>query len=98
MDATSLKVQIDNLYKDLKDARVTEEITQKYIDLSKNYPKLYTKILEDPLNEENKSRVYKMVLYITQIERGQHTQHSASVQVGEELAQKYLGHLLQNKK
>jgi predicted transcriptional regulator len=98
MDATSLKVQIDNLYKDLKDARVTEEITQKYIDLSKNYPKLYTKILEDPLNEENKSRVYKMVLYITQIERGQHTQHSASVQVGEELAQKYIGDLLHNKK
>lgn len=87
-----LKKTVDNLYTKLE--RDEQIKSNEFLLLKDKYPKLYEKITSEPKNEENKRRVYSMLSFISKIQSGDISQHSASVEVGQELADKYLGHVL----
>lgn len=72
------------------DQQQIDQINKEYHDLQKTHPKLFKKIFEDPLNKENLSRSKEMILLYEKVQNGQITQHNASVQVGQELANIYL--------
>jgi hypothetical protein len=67
-----------------------DQIKKKYHFLELTHPKLFKKLFEDPLNKENLSRSKEMILLYEKVQNGQITQHNASVQVGQELADTFL--------
>lgn len=76
----------------------SNELKLQYIELNNTNPKLFKKLMDDPLNKENRERTKRMILLYSNIQSGKTTQHNASVEIGQELADQYLGHLLSNSK
>lgn len=76
-----------------------KELKKKYNKLDETHPKLFKKLMEDPTNKENRFRVKKMLNLYNQVLTGETSNYSASVEIGQELADQYLGHIIsQNKK
>lgn len=71
-----------------------KELKKKYSKLEETHPKLFKKLMDDPNNSENRFRIKKMLKLYNKVVTGETSTHDASVIVGQELADQYLGHLM----
>jgi hypothetical protein len=81
---------------DVLDSQMIKELKKKYSKLQETHPKLFKKLMEDPNNKENIYRIKRMLKLYDQVISGETTNYNASVVVGQELADQYLGHLPKN--
>lgn len=87
---------IDSLEKD-EALLKTHDLKLKYNNLNESNPKLFKKLMDDPLNKENREKIKRMIFLYIDVQSGKTTQHNASVEIGQELADQYLGHLMSKK-
>lgn len=81
---------------DVLDSQMIKELKKKYSKLQETHPKLFKKLMEDPNNKENIYRIKRMLKLYDQVISGETTNYNASVVIGQELADQYLGHLPKN--
>lgn len=79
------------------DSKKIKELKKKYSKLEETHPKLFKKLMENPNNKENLYRIKRMLKLYNDVLLGKSTTHDASVEIGQELADQYLGHLMNKK-
>lgn len=82
----------------LIDHAKVKELKKKYNKLEETHPKLFKKLMENPNNKENIYRIKRMLKLYDQVLTGKTSNYDASVKIGQELADQYLGHLIKEDK
>lgn len=93
----SIKDKVEQILKDLKGktnlkTQLDKEmyLMNKYPDLYEKYPFLIKKLTKIDKDEENLKFLYLMLDKIEQINKGETTQASVELDLGQQLADKYL--------